>query len=191
MNANDVRPSGFEARLEAELVKMVTERGAVAPRPAGWRRPALRIGAVAMLAAGAVAVPLVLSGGADGPAYAVVHNPDGSVTVTVHDFQHPKALERKLSETGAPVRVTVARFGPKCRQIASTPWPNHEQTRQIFLAGKQGRHVFTFYPRHVPKGAVVVVEVFQGHNSSGVNLNVWKASAPERLIACQVPPDHG
>ena len=60
MNASETRPpGGFEDRLEAELVKVVTARAALSPRPrqraaSAMRRPAVLAGVLAVGTAVAV-----------------------------------------------------------------------------------------------------------------------------------------
>src|SRR5438445_2353243 len=67
MNVSKVRPplGGFEGRLEAELVKVVTARAALPQGPrrrAAMRRPAVRIGVVAAGTAVAAITGLALGG---------------------------------------------------------------------------------------------------------------------------------
>lgn len=157
--------TGFQTRLEMELVKVVTERGA-APRgrtrPVAWRRPAIGIGG---LAAVAIAVPLVLDG-TGSPAYAVANNPDGSLTVTINDYKNPQGLERRLAATGVPVKVVVGKAGPGCRRLSTTPWPTQEQVRAIFRGDAIAGHSFVFVPAKVPAGATVLVQIIRPANGN-------------------------
>jgi hypothetical protein len=219
MNVGEVQrpPGGFEGRLEAELVKVVAENGAARQVPArragrpqsarpriAWRRPAVRIGVLAGLAAGAaVALPLVFGSGApQAPAaghagitlaaYTVVRNADGSLTVTINDLRDPQGLERRLAATGVSAKVTVSDQGPFCRRLSSTPWPDREQVLKIFRnnqIGEPAGHAFTFDPAEVPAGATVVVQILRSAHGFGLITGARQTSVPAHWIGCG--PDRG
>lgn len=202
MNVSEARPprGGFEGRLEAELVKVVTERGAVPQGPArraAWRRPAVRIGALAGLATGAaVAVALVFGGGISQvntarhgqvtlAAFTVVRNADGSLTVTINDLRDPRGLEHKMAATGVSARVTVSDIGPNCRRLSSTPWPDREQVLKIFRNNTLTQHhAFTFYPAEVPAGATVVVQILRSPQGFGIITGARQTSVAAHWIGC-------
>ncbi|UCM90491.1 hypothetical protein [Streptomyces marincola] len=81
----------FEDRLLTELKREIAAREADAPAPAPARRPVvtrLRVAVVATATAAVAGGLLIgLPGGAGtSPAYAVEHNPDGSVTITWDEY---------------------------------------------------------------------------------------------------------
>ncbi len=201
MNVREAPPprGRFERRLEAELVKVVTERGAVPhgrARRAAWRRPAVRIGALAGLATGAaVAVALAFGGtpqasaGHHGPvtlaAFTVMRNADGSLTVTINDLRDPQGLEHRLAATGVSAKVTVSDLGPNCRRLSSTPWPDREQVQKIFRNNTLSQdHAFTFYPAEVPAGATVVVQILRSAQRFGIITGARQTSVPAHWIGC-------
>ncbi|MEU4508428.1 hypothetical protein AB0G05_02930 [Nonomuraea wenchangensis] len=97
-----------ELRAEAATVSWES-------RPA--RRPVRRLAAAAGLAAAvvavvAVAVPLA----SETPAFAVVKNPDGTVTVRINEFVRPKELEKRLREEGVRAVIDYVPYGQTCRE---------------------------------------------------------------------------
>ncbi|MGW4968241.1 hypothetical protein ACWEPL_64495 [Nonomuraea sp. NPDC004186] len=81
------------------------------------RRPARHLVAavglaVVVAAAVAVAVPLM----SDAPAFAVVKNPDGTVTVRINEFVRPKDLEKRLREEGVRAVIDYVPYGQACRE---------------------------------------------------------------------------
>jgi hypothetical protein len=144
MSVDELRPppGRFEDRLEAELVRVVSERAARQRRPsrraaAAMRRPAVRAGVLAVGAAVAAAACLAFSGLSFGrqaapsqagtgagavhirtAAFTVDTNADGTVRVTwdkAHYIQNTRdiaSLQRALREAGFPVLI---RQGVFCR----------------------------------------------------------------------------
>ncbi len=107
--------SSFEDRLWSELVREHGETLALAgarrsPRPRrSWRAP-LAAGGVVLTAA-IVAGALLLTASTSPPAYAVVVNPDGSVTLTIDELIGVKAANAQLARLGVRVRVAVVEAG--------------------------------------------------------------------------------
>jgi hypothetical protein len=139
MNASETRPpGGFEDRLEAELVKVVTARAALPPRPrqraaAAMRRPAVLAGVLAV--GTAVAVGFVFGGPSIGHqraapsqaelstgvgpvhirtvAFSVDTNADGTIRMTWDKSQysqHIAGLQQALREAGFPVLIKEGVF---------------------------------------------------------------------------------
>jgi hypothetical protein len=127
--------SAFEDRLWKHLAtehgadEVTSRRGAAAGGRWGWtrhaRRPPLAItaGALAVIAAAAVAVVLLVSATAGTqPAYALTQNPDGSITVTFNDLQtaipqlNARFAAMGVDETvipitkGCPTKMTVPAY---------------------------------------------------------------------------------
>lgn len=117
----------FEQELLTELRTVVTEQAEV-PRP----RRALPRGRIALATAGGgllaagllVGLPAMESTPAS-TAYAVVTNPDGTVTVTVKRIEDADGLERQLTEHGIDAQIDYPPEGMMCR---NTP-PRYEPGR--------------------------------------------------------------
>ncbi|MFJ2233593.1 hypothetical protein [Streptomyces sp. NPDC087859] len=100
----------FEDRLLAELQGEIERREADFPVPAA--RPRVFTGrrlalAAAACAVAALAVVLVPGSPADSPAYAVEHNGDGSVTLTLKDLEPTVESQRELAERLRPSGIHV------------------------------------------------------------------------------------
>lgn len=153
MNVSNVRRplDGFEGRLEAEMVKIVTARAAVPPdlpRPAAKRRPAATAGVLAGLAAGTaiaavtgVALGVHLSNPSAAPRLARLSTGPGSVHIhtaaftldsytdgTIHVtwgkkqyFQNHAGLQDALRQAGFPVLIKEGTF---CRGPHGNPHLN-------------------------------------------------------------------
>ncbi len=113
--------SSFEDRLWSELVREHGERLALAgarrsPRPRrSWRAP-LAAGGVVLTAA-IVAGALLLTASTSPPAYAVVVNPDGSVTLTIDELIGVSAANARLAKLGVRARVAVIEAGCTARGV--------------------------------------------------------------------------
>ncbi|MFI9592880.1 hypothetical protein [Nonomuraea sp. NPDC052265] len=120
-------PSGAGAR--ALLAAITAEEPGTAPGTApgaapgaarpGWRgirprRPAFGVAAAVALAAGVVAVPIVLTGGA--PSSWAVNLDEGMVTIQIRDFDDASGLEKRLKELGVPALVDYVPKGMMCRE---------------------------------------------------------------------------
>ncbi len=185
-----MRPSGgFEARLESELVKVVAARreAAVPPGRSLWRRPVVRAGVLAgVAAAAAVTVPISLSG-QHASAFAITSHADGSLTVTVKDYRHPERLEARLTATGAPVRVISGVLGPHCRRLLPTQLshnvPTRRQVMQIFAGDVRGS-TFTLVPSKIPAGVTAYIEIFKGKGALLIVTGATATAAPEKWQPC-------
>ncbi|MER7363521.1 hypothetical protein [Nonomuraea wenchangensis] len=87
--------------------KLLQEPRAEAATVSWEPRPARRLTHRLVAAAVAVAVPLV----SETPAFAVVKNPDGTVTVRINEFVRPKELERRLWEEGVRAVIDCVPYG--------------------------------------------------------------------------------
>ena len=186
MNVSELRPprDGFEGRLEAELVKVVTARATARRRwPAAVRRPAVR-GAVAAGLAAAVAGGVVsgLSSGspagagpgtAAGPvhihtaAFTVHRNADGTIRVTWEKsqyFRDRQGLQQALRAAGFPVLIKEGVFckGPQDNGYLD-PSGVGPGVDQVMKGEPQadGTVVFVFTPSAMPRGE----ELFIGYLS--------------------------
>jgi hypothetical protein len=220
MNVSKARPplGGFEGRLEAELLKVVTAR-ATAPR--GWRaavrRPAVRVGVVAALAA-AVAGGLVagLSPGspagagfstAAGPVhirtagFTVDSSTDGTIRVTWDKsqyFQDRQELQQALRAAGLPVLIKEGVFckGPQDNGYLDASGEGAGVSAVMSGEGQAGGAVvFVFTPSAMPPGE----ELFIGYLSpSQLAVTHGRPASVERLVPAgvaltcttQPPPSH-
>ena len=186
MNVSEVRPprDGFEGRLEAELVKVVTARATARRRwPAAVRRPAVR-GAVAAGLAAAVAGGVVsgLSSGspagagpatAAGPvhihtaAFTVHRNADGTIRVTWEKsqyFRDRQGLQQALRAAGFPVLIKEGVFCKGSRDNGNLDASGQGAGVSVVMNGEQqadGTVVFVFTPSAMPRGE----ELFIGYLS--------------------------
>lgn len=152
--------SSFEDRLWSELVREhgQTLASADPPRPArpwrsssgprrsprspGWPRPRRSprglLAAVAIALAAAVAVgALALTANTTAPAYAVVVNRDGSVTLTIDELIGVRAANARLSELGVRARVAIVEPGCTARgvRVRFPPRRNPNGLPEPWIAG--------------------------------------------------------
>ncbi len=130
----------FEDRLFAELVEQhgallarPPARAAVAPRP----RPLRRRGPIAAfglaVAAAIAALAIGLSHNTGTSAYAVVANPDGTVTVTIREIEGVAPANQRLVMLGVPVRVAPVTQGcPVTRERLPSVQLPPEEARKIY-----------------------------------------------------------
>lgn len=184
----------FEDRLLAELTHIVTDRPVTASHPAHqspWRRPLRLAGATAALtatAAVATAAVVVSSSTTAAPAYAVEPNPDGSLTITVHDLTDPRGLQTRLAHFGVASHVTLDRAiqGHIQRQCHLAPPPNaSKQPPDLIVGAHPGSsssqtitapahtNIVAINPARMPAGATLAVHIAQ----------VLSPASPHRPIA--------
>jgi hypothetical protein len=144
-------------------VEQIASRGrAVRAR----RRIASLTAALGVAAAAAVAVTALLPGGhpashqpgAQLTAWTVVKQPNGDVSVTIHELFYPAGLERKLRAAGVPASVSFDarhRYPPGCRGY---------QASRALLAGVFPPHpgaptaAIVIRPSALPTGAGVYID---------------------------------
>ncbi len=132
MNTAHHRDGRFEERLLAELRGVVEERTMEPPelrsnpvRPPGVLARSRRFGTLVaaggvVAVSGLVVIPVLTGSTGASPAYAVVRQDDGSVTVTINRFEDAHGLERKLEANGIPAEVND-RTAEETRRCP-TPW---------------------------------------------------------------------
>ncbi|SEU27568.1 hypothetical protein [Nonomuraea wenchangensis] len=115
--------------LRAEAATVVSWESRPAPRPTTRRLVAAAGLAAAVVAVVMVAVPLV----SETPAFAVVRNPDGTVTVRINEFVRPKELERRLREEGVRAVIDYVPYGQTCREPRGeiVPQPQRMPLRRL------------------------------------------------------------
>jgi hypothetical protein len=103
----------FEDQLWADLTERHGAALAVAERPAAHRGRPMALTAGALGAAGlATAVAVTLTATTGSPAYAVTKNPNGTVTVTIHQIEGVSGANAELVKLG--VRARAVAFSPGC-----------------------------------------------------------------------------
>ncbi|MFI6478657.1 hypothetical protein ACIBH1_12030 [Nonomuraea sp. NPDC050663] len=156
--------STFETRLEEKLIRVVEARAADAPpvHPRRRRRQAIRIGAIAAVAAGVITVPTLLSGGT-APAYAVAENADGSLTITVNEIKDPATLEAKLRSHGVRSKVTIGQRCGTPDTAAHFRTEPHQDGQRSGMDKETGNLVevhdrnFRVDPIAIPAGATIAI----------------------------------
>jgi|SRR5918996_755673 hypothetical protein len=131
------------------------------------------LAAVAVIAASAI-VPGGLRGDSestpsDEPAFAVMRNPDGSVTAKIYELKDAAALEHQLERHGVPTVASYAPPGMECDQRRFTPAANeYDVIEEIaFYGGESGVigedgeswYQLTVAPDELRPGQTVVVHV--------------------------------
>lgn len=179
---------GFEDRLEAELVKVVTQRAAA--RPSGQRRPVVRrlpvrvglvagtaVTAAAAAAAGVVALspsagapPVARPGPAAGSdhvhtaAFTLDRYTDGTIHVTWDKnqyFQDRAGLEQALRAAGFPVLIKEGVFckGPNDTASPGATGVGPGVTRVMKGVRQAGNKVtFVFTPSAMPPGEELLID---------------------------------
>jgi hypothetical protein len=214
VNTAHPRPpaGGFEDRLEAELVKVVSAR-AVRPRrrerraAAAMRRSAIRAGALTVACALAVTAWIALGGpfvsrrqaGPAGPvhistaAFTVAKRADGTISVTwdkaryIEGSPDVAGLQRALRAAGFPVLVKEGVFcaGPHDRaQLGAGGVGPGVGAVMTGQDGPGGDVVFIFTPSAMPAGD----ELFIGYLSpSQLAVTHGRPGSVERLVPTGVP----
>jgi hypothetical protein len=144
----------------AELMRMH-------PRPRGrrqrsWRAP-LAAASVALTGA-AVVVALTVTASTSPPAYALVVNPDGSVTLTINELIGVSGANAELTKLG--VRARVARLEPGCvtrgHFVRVRVWnPPRILEPELLEHGKGrfGRLRMVIHPNAIPQGDTLLLSI--------------------------------
>jgi hypothetical protein len=198
-------PGGFEDRLEAELVKVVTARatlhgGARRRAVAGTRRRVVTAGALAVGTVIAIAVGIAFGGrGGVGPvhirtaAFSVNTYTDGTIHVSwdksryIQYRQDIASLQQALRKAGFPVLI---REGVFCQGLHDNgyldPSGVGRGVGQVMKgeAGPDGTVVFIFTPSAMPAGE----ELFIGYLSPAqLAVTHGQPGSVERLVPTGVP----
>jgi hypothetical protein len=165
---------GFERRLLVELRGYVAERPR--PRPAtararaplAWRGRLALVGAVAGVAAVAVAAGVPFLSGGGSAAYAVTT--DGNqVTVTIHEFTDAAGLEQQLRDAGVNVDIDYLKPGETCVARRGAPTTNA-------VEGSSGK--FTIDKSKLGAGQTLVIGVEEpGSPAPGSSIQIGPPDA--------------
>jgi hypothetical protein len=159
----------FEDRLWTELVNdHGTELAKMRPRPRGgrrrsWTAPLAAGGAT--LTAAAVAGALTFTASTSPPAYAVVVNPNGSVTLTINELIGVSGANAQLARLG--VRARVARLERHCAarnhfiRVRSRPRSALPVVPELLRHGHGpfGRLRMIIHPDLIPPGDTLLMTV--------------------------------
>lgn len=115
--------TALEERRLADLKQYVANRPATDPLPArrGPRRYGRPVLALGTAAAAAIAALVATSVGSGTPAYAVTRSADGTVTITLTDFNDTTQLSQELKQLGVPAAVYYIPRGKSCYQADAHP----------------------------------------------------------------------
>lgn len=141
--------------------------GAPAAAPSLARRRAVRpawVTAAGTVTAGTVATGLVVFGGGSAPAYAVTQNPDGTVSVAVHQQSAIDAVNARLKQLGERVVVVPVRPGCVSLDSIAAKDASHGETT-IGIDMRDG--AITVQAKGIPAGETMVIG-FDGSHSGGL-----------------------
>jgi hypothetical protein len=186
--------SRFEDRLWDELVEQHGALLAEAPltiTPAragaevrGRRRRLAPLATLGLaLAAALAALVIGLSSGGGTPAYAVLSNPDGTITVTIRELVGVKGADEKLASLGVPVRVVRSEAGCQIRpgEYDSARISPPLLQRISKLAGPAGSGV-VIAPSAIPAGDTVVIGARElGPGAVGLQTAIYHGMIPPCL----------
>ena len=153
--------SKFEDRLWRELVRRHGADLAQMTRPAAKRarraRPRLLAGTSLALAGVVAALALVLSAASSPPAFAVSRNPDGTVTVTIHQITAIPRANARLAGLG--IRARLVEVAPGCTVKALPPAAVAAMKLATSMAGSAAPQVAIarLDPRKIPAGKWQVI----------------------------------
>jgi hypothetical protein len=186
--------SRFEDRLWDELVE---QHGAVLadapltltpaharPELRRRRRPAPLAALGLALAAALTAIVIGLSSTGGTPAYAVLSNPDGTITVTIRELVGVKGADEKLASLGVPVHVVRSEAGCQVRSGEyKVPRISPELFQRISkLAGPAGSAALVITPSAIPAGDTVVIGAREpGPGAVGLQTVIYEGTTPPCL----------
>lgn len=197
--------SRFEDRLLSELLEQHGALLADAPARPLPAMPAARLrlrvpiprllpaGALGLAVAALVAALVIglSSGGGGGgtPAYAVVRNGDGTVTVTVNELLGIEGANEELKTLGVPAVVVRSEEGCSTSpgQYKAAP-VSAELSHQIASgSGSGGASSVVIDPAAIPEGDTVAIGVraleTPGEPAAGLEIGIYEGAAPPCLSA--------
>ncbi|WP_188196725.1 hypothetical protein [Nonomuraea sp. SYSU D8015] len=144
------------------LEELRAEAATVSWEPLPARRPARHLVTAAglgaaVVAAVAVAIPLMW----DAPAFAVVKNSDGTVTVRINEFVRPKELEKRLREAGVRAVIDYVPYGQTCREPRGENVPQPERMPLRHTEDSPG---FRIDPKDIGPDETLVIQM---HSANG------------------------
>jgi hypothetical protein len=184
------------------LDDMMREHGPALPHTRPPARPKRRVtprrarrdrgGALALAVAGAVTVASIAVAAIESPAYAVTKNPDGTITVAVHQTSGIAGANAMLRRLGDG-RVVVVPVEPGCPSPGSLPPPAvPERGHQIATQTAISRNgSVTVNAQGIPAGDILVVGVKTDGRSSLGGAALTSPPAPSCLRLPALPAGNG
>jgi hypothetical protein len=128
------------------------------------RRPSFAAGGGVAVALAIVAVVLLTAGTKSTPAYGVISNGDGSVTLTLNELMGADAANEQLASLG--VRAAIAKVEPGCVATGeAVPIPPSTLQSQEQMVETQKRSTglsglaWVIHPNAIPPGDTLVIAV--------------------------------
>lgn len=161
--------------LHAERVRLAGDRRR---RRVAARTAAVTGTAAALAVAGSIATTMIGTSG--DAAYAITQTSD-TVTVHISELRDPDKLEADLLKRGIRADITYLPDGKQCQRDRNTR-PNPVDFGDLVSANG-----FKLYPRRIPKGDTIVLDVSEGTPLNANALIIGMASG-QNVHACVLEP---
>ena len=150
------------ARLERDHAPVMLQSLATRRR----RRIVRWTGAAAgvLVLAGAAFVASTYFGGTS-PAYAIVDNPDGTVTLTVREIEKFDEATAELRERGIPAVAAPMRTDCSADERAKLEFPSGDRIPVVPIGENASDFAVKIYPDRIPAGATMVLGARPGGGS--------------------------
>jgi hypothetical protein len=186
----------FEDRLWGELLDrhgaLLTEAPIRVAAPARSRLQVRRAPIAAFLtalAAALVTVVIGLTSGGGTAAYAVVRNPDGTVTVTIRELVGVSGANQQLMTLGIPVRAAAVEAGCSAKPGELAPGPISPSAERPFsprIVG--GETAVTIRPGAIPAGDTLLLVARQlTPGTVRLGVRVYRGQAPSCVSPSEAP----
>ncbi|WP_329086318.1 MULTISPECIES: hypothetical protein [unclassified Streptosporangium] len=143
-------------------------------------------GAVAVMAVVASLVAPTLIGSAV-PAYAVIKNPDGTITIEFRDRFYIKDFHKRLQEDlrafGVPTVVDLLPTGKMCKEPRARYWPEKENRALTEWHSRPDVLSFTLHRDRIKSGQTLVVTFAGSFDTEGG----WDFKVAEGPVATCLP----
>jgi hypothetical protein len=183
----------FEDRLLSELRQVVAELPVpqvVSPPRRHRKRPLLLAGTATAAAAG-VALLFAIGSGGVAPAFAVDHQPNGDVTVTINQLSDARGLENQLRADGISAVVDYTPFGKACREPRGRPAAAANRAPGISSVRVSSHSTtFTISRNTVGPGQTLVIATSGGNGPASVGMQVIEGPVSPCVLvnAAATPP---
>jgi hypothetical protein len=158
--------SSFDDQLWSELARdhgapLARAQSRVRPGRRRSARRTLAAGGASLVVAAAVILAVSLNTATTSPAYAVVVNPDGTVTVTLKQLLGRTGANARLASLGVPVRVVTREAGCTAKS-ERTPLAEGTERGLLSIATAQasggvGAAAIRIHPHVIPAGETVII----------------------------------
>ncbi|MEV8637010.1 hypothetical protein AB0395_35755 [Streptosporangium sp. NPDC051023] len=151
------------------------------------RRLALAGAVAAMAVVASLVAPTLI--GSEAPAYAVIENPDGTITIEFRDRFHVREFRERLEEdlraSGVPTVVHLVPVGKICKEPRAQYRPL-ETEKLITYKSSPEALTFTIYRDQIKPGDTMVM-TFSGYDKGEGSMDFKVAEGP--VAACQPVDD--